>query len=194
MDPNNSDQPKEENKEAPKAPETTTVPEIPAQPEIPTTPTTSEPAKPAQEPVAPVSAETNPTPAVEPMTPTAPTTSMEASQSPTPTSPMPVGSPDKNTSDNSPDPGYTETKSNKLLYVLVFILVVILISLAGLFLYKQFLTNTTETAQPVAETTPAENPTITPGSANDEEAAVKGLEVPDIDKELQDINLDVNQL
>lgn len=143
---------------------------------------------------APVSAPTPETPAVPaaPVVEPAEKTDM-AVNAPTPPAPVEIPqTPDM--SSGSSEGGYTETKSNKLLYVLVFILVVILLSLAGLFLYKQFLTSTSESAQPVAEVTSSENPTITPGAANEEEAEVRGLDIPDVNKELQDVNLDVNQL
>ncbi|PIZ64249.1 hypothetical protein CO051_01005 [Candidatus Roizmanbacteria bacterium CG_4_9_14_0_2_um_filter_39_13] len=87
--------------------------------------------------------------------------------------------------------GYTETKSNKLLYVFVFVLVVVLLSLVGLFFYKQYM-NTTAQVEPVVEPTVAVSPTSAP--ATEEESELNQIEIPDLDQEMQDINKDIEQL
>ncbi|MDP4011223.1 MAG: hypothetical protein Q8P72_03275 [Candidatus Roizmanbacteria bacterium] len=87
--------------------------------------------------------------------------------------------------------GYTETKSNKLLYVFVFVLVVVLLSLVGLFFYKQYM-NTTAQVEPVVEPTVAVSPTVAP--ATEEETELNQIEIPNLDQEMQDINKDIEQL
>lgn len=87
--------------------------------------------------------------------------------------------------------GYTETKSNKLLYIFVFVLVVVLLSLVGLFFYKQF-TNTTAQVEPVVEEPVAVSPTSAP--ATEEESVLNQIEIPDLNQELSDVQKDIEQL
>ncbi|PIZ62866.1 hypothetical protein COY16_03325 [Candidatus Roizmanbacteria bacterium CG_4_10_14_0_2_um_filter_39_13] len=109
-----------------------------------------------------------------------------------PETPAIVAPTDASTTPSGDDFGYTETKSNKLLYIFVFVLVVVLLSLVGLFFYKQF--TSTTAGQPVQEVAPtvAESPAAEP--ATEEEAELDQIEIPDLDQELQDINTDIEQL
>src|SRR3989339_1269446 len=112
---------------------------------------------------------------------------------------IPVGTPPVDTSGPSTSPanaardsvGYTETKSNKLLYIFVFVLVVVLLSLVGLFFYKQYLNTTTNQNSQSSEPTVAVSPTVAP--ATEEESELNQIEIPDIDQELSDINKDIEQ-
>lgn len=89
--------------------------------------------------------------------------------------------------------GYTETKSNKLLYIFIFVLVVVLLSLVGLFFYKQFTSTTSdETSQGVSPTV-AVSPVVTE-PVTEEDAELDQIEIPDLDQEMQDINEDIEQL
>jgi len=92
--------------------------------------------------------------------------------------------------------GYTETKSNKLVYVLVFVLVVILLSLVGLFLYKQFVATTAPAAEVMMDEPIAEemiSPTVVI-SSDPEVAALEELDIPNLDTELENIDKDLGQL
>jgi len=120
-----------------------------------------------------------------------------AQEIPTP-APIPSEAPavvapaDASTMPSGDDFGYTETKSNKLLYIFVFVLVVVLLSLVGLFFYKQFTSTTAD--QPSEEVSPtvAVSPATEP--ATEEQEELDQIEIPDLDQELQDINTDINQL
>jgi|GEM_PF-2376312 len=96
----------------------------------------------------------------------------------------------------SQDPGFIETESNKLVYVLVAVLVIILLSLVGLFFYKQYMATTEPAVTPTPamekSVAPAESATVTP--ANAEEADLQEIVVPDIDEEMKAIDTDLNQL
>lgn len=96
----------------------------------------------------------------------------------------------------TPDMGYTETKSSKLVYILVGLLLVILLSLVGLFFYKQMTTvpSDAQLSPSPAQVSPtsAISPTVTP--ANDEEAELQQIDIPDIDEDLQQIDRDLEQL
>lgn len=143
-------------------------------PDAPVEPTVEVPAKP--EAIAAVVQEI---PEAPPVTP------------PTPETPSGEVAPDAGSSVGD-DFGYTETKSNKLLYIFVFVLVVVLLSLVGLFFYKQY-TNTTSPQQ-AEEVQPslAVSPTTEPKS--EEAVELDQIEIPDLDTELQDIEKDIEQL
>lgn len=133
---------------------------------------TSEPAAPAETPVTSPEQETSPEPAAAP--------DMSAEPAPQP----------------MPDVGYTETKSSKLVYILVGLLLVILLSLVGLFFYKQMAGTSAETlvSPTPVQVSPTDviSPTVTP--VNEEEAALQQIDIPDIDQDLQQIESDVDQL
>lgn len=92
--------------------------------------------------------------------------------------------------------GYTETESSKLIYILVGVLVVILLSLVGLFFYKQ--TTSIPSTQPTptpgldVEETAVTSPKVAPAAGD--EAELQQIEIPDIDDELKEIENDLNQL
>jgi len=87
---------------------------------------------------------------------------------------------------------YTETKSNKLIYIFVFVLVVILLSLVGLFFYKQYLNTTGSSNTPTAQPTIVASPSVLPST--EEETELNQIEIPDLDQELQDVEEDIEQL
>ena len=94
------------------------------------------------------------------------------------------------------DMGYTKTSSNKMLYVLVGVLALILISLVALFFYRQY-TNTPEigevTPTPTAEVTVEKpSPSVTP--TNDEDAELQDIVIEDVDADLKDIEADMKEL
>jgi|GEM_PF-6323925 len=187
MDPKKTDKPESKNAQSPAAVEVPTS----AAPPIKSPDASAEVA--STPPASPTVSPSTTTPQTE-SKPVA--TIAEEISEPTPTSPKSeVASvstiPDANASSGD-DFGYTETKSNKLLYIFVFVLVVVLLSLVGLFFYKQFISTTAE--QPIQEVAPtvAVSPVVTP--ANEEEAELDQIEIPDIDKELQDIQQDIKQL
>lgn len=169
------DQNKKDEQTKPEANDAATTPEAPSEKKA----VTPEPAAPAETPEAPV------TPAEQdaPATPVTPEQPSDMSGEPVP-QPM------------APDVGYTETKSSKLVYILVGILLVILLSLVGLFFYKQM---TATPAESQLSPTPAQvsptsvvSPTVTP--VNDEEAELQQIDIPDIDEDLQQIESDLNKL
>lgn len=135
-------------------------------------------------------------PVVPPVTP--PTTSPEAIGQVIPAEPTPEAAPPavipptpEVKSSGGDEFGYAETKSNKLLYIFVFVLVVVLLSLVGLFFYKQYM-NTTTQVEPVIKEPVEASPTSAP--AIEEESELNQIEVPDIDQELSDIQKDIEQL
>lgn len=89
--------------------------------------------------------------------------------------------------------GYTETKSNKLLYIFIFVLVVVLLSLVGLFFYKQFTSTTSDKTSQGVSPTVAVSPVVTE-PVTEEDAELDQIEIPDLDQEMQDINEDIEQL
>ena len=94
------------------------------------------------------------------------------------------------------DMGYTKTSSNKMLYVLVGVLALILISLVALFFYRQY-TNTPEigevTPTPTAEVTVEKpSPSVTP--TNDEDAQLQNIIIEDIDADVASIEADMEEL
>lgn len=166
--------------------------------------------QPVQDPVA---ENTNQNPAdttvVPPAADTAPAVPTEPESATSPESPVAGAAPATESepvvpSDNPPTPipavpdvGYTETKSNKMIYILVFVLMVILFSLVGLFFYKQLTSSNSATQispTPAMQVTPTDavTPTVTP--VNDEEAELQQIEIPDIDRDLQEIETDLEQL
>jgi hypothetical protein len=92
------------------------------------------------------------------------------------------------------DVGYTETESNKLVYVFIGVLVVILLSLVGLFFYKQYTGNPSAsvTPTPVLDKAVEESSTVTP--VNAEESDAQGIDIPDVDEELKEIDTDLKAL
>ena len=161
------DQNKKDEQAKPEAQDAATVSDTTTE----TTPTAT-----AETPVAPAEPEVSTAPAT-------PDASADMSAEPAP-QPM------------APDVGYTETKSSKLVYILVGLLLVILLSLVGLFFYKQMTSAPAETQispSPV-QTSPtvAVSPTVTP--ANEEEADLQQIDIPDVDQDLQQIESDLNQL
>ncbi len=163
---------KKEEQKKPESQDAAKAPETPAAEPTPTT----EPVPPAESPAVPA----------EPETPAAPAEAETATDMSAEPSPQPI----------APEVGYTETKSNKLVYILVGILLVILLSLVGLFFYKQMSAAPAETQispSPVqVSPTDIVSPTATP--ANEEEAALQQIDIPDIDQDLQQIESDVDQL
>lgn len=88
--------------------------------------------------------------------------------------------------------GYTETKSNKFLHIFIFVLVVVLLSLVGLFFYKQFTSTTSDKTNQGVAPTVAVSPVVEP--TTEEDAELDQIEIPDLDQEMQDINEDIEQL
>lgn len=133
----------------------------------PTTPPTME------SPQSPLQIDTQEPPKLDPLTPSA---------TPPPT-----------------DPGYTQTKSHRMTYIFIFLAIIIVVSLIVLFFYRQYMNITgqgevTPTVSPqiTKVTSPTAIPTVTP--VNAEEADLQKINIENIDKELQDIETDVNQL
>lgn len=95
------------------------------------------------------------------------------------------------------DMGYTKTSSNKMLYVLVAVLALILISLVALFFYKQY-TNTPKKLEVTPTPTPKEvtvekpSPPVSP--VNDEDAQLQEIIIEDVDADLKDIEADLKEL
>ena len=136
-----------------------------------------------------------------------PPTSMQEPASPSTTTPPSTSTMDVSQSDPSiptespppSDPGYTQTKSHRMMYIFIFLSIVIVVSLIVLFFYRQYMNITgqseeTPTISPqiTRVTSPTAIPTLTP--VNQEEADLQKISIEDIDKELQDIETDVNQL
>jgi cytoskeletal protein RodZ len=96
--------------------------------------------------------------------------------------------------------GYTESHSNKLFFVVMGILILILVTLASLFFYNQSQTvNNKEVAPSTKELTISQPPTPIPtqepsNSTVDEEEALQELTLPDLDKELSDLDAELNNL
>ncbi len=137
-------------------------------------------------------------PATPPTTPT-----LDSSQSPlqidnqTPN----LGSTIPPTSATPPptDPGYTQTKSHRMMYIFIFLSIVIVVSLIVLFFYRQYMNITgqseqtpTISPQVTTATSPTAPPTLTP--VNEEEGELQQIKIEEIDNELKDIETDVNQL
>jgi uncharacterized protein HemX len=119
------------------------------------------------------------------------TQTAEAAMTPPPNDPTPPAA-------DSGNPGYTQTKSHNMLYIVVALVVIVGISLIVLFFYQQYRslsTQETQTPTPVvAQTspTPKLSPTVTP--VNTEESEVQAVVIEDIDKDLSDIEKDMTQL
>ncbi|QQS43297.1 hypothetical protein IPM65_03990 [Candidatus Roizmanbacteria bacterium] len=162
---------KKEEQQKPETQETIKTPE----PSTETIPVDAEPAAPAETPAATPESPADGQPPVD--------TTADTSAEPVP---QPV----------YPDVGYTETKSSKLVYILVGLLLLILLSLVGLFFYKQMAAAPAETQispSPVQVSPTVEvSPTVTP--VNEEEADLQQIEIPDIDQDLQQIESDLDQL
>ncbi len=162
---------KKEEQQKPETQETIKTPE----PSTETTPVAADPAVTSEAPAAPAESPAETQASVG--------TTADTSVEPVP---QPV----------SPDVGYTETKSSKLVYILVGLLLVILLSLVGLFFYKQMAAAPAETQitpSPVQVSPTVEvSPTVTP--VNEEEADLQQIEIPDIDQDLQQIESDLDQL
>ena len=86
-----------------------------------------------------------------------------------------------------------------MMYIFIFLSIIIVVSLIVLFFYRQYMNITgqseeTPTISPqiTRVTSPTAIPTLTP--VNQEEADLQKISIEDIDKELQDIETDVNQL
>ncbi|MDA1316848.1 MAG: hypothetical protein O3B87_02370 [bacterium] len=94
------------------------------------------------------------------------------------------------------DMGYTKTSSNKMLYVLVGVLALVLMSLVGLFFFRQ-MSKTPEkaviTPTPVAEVT-VEKPSPSVSPVNDEDAELADIVIEDIDADLKVIETDLGGL
>jgi len=116
-----------------------------------------------------------------------------ATVSPEAPKPTTVAPADASTTPSGDDSGYTETKSNKLLYIFVFVLVVVFLSLVGLFFYKQFTSTTSDKAIQDVAPTVAVSPVISE-PVTEEDAELDQIEIPNLDQELQDINADMEQL
>lgn len=122
-------------------------------------------------------------------TPTPP----ESLQTPPPVTP-PVQTP------GSPqDPGYAQTKSHNMMFIVVGIIVLIIISLVVLFFFRQFTSMTSQgadtTPSPQAMTSPTKppvSPTVTPANAEEEE--LQQIELGEIEEELTNIERDITQL
>lgn len=91
--------------------------------------------------------------------------------------------------------GYTETKSNKLMTLLIVLLVGILMTLVGLFFYKQYM-NTVASQSSVTPTPAVEVPeeSPTPAPASEEEAELMNIDIPDLDEEMADIDTALEKL
>ena len=136
------------------------------------------------------------------MNPPATAPTMESSQSPLQidTQEPPKSDPLTPTATPPPiDPGYTQTKSHRMTYIFIFLAIIIVVSLIVLFFYRQYMNITgqgevTPTVFPqiTKVTSPTATPTVTP--VNAEEADLQKINIENIDKELQDIETDVNQL
>lgn len=101
----------------------------------------------------------------------------------------------------SQPPMEPEHKSNKLLFAIIIVLVVILVTLAGIFIYKQyFSSNLVETGIPLNvnqntnEPTPtlSISPTVTP--VNEEEGDLQKIQITPAEGDLKSIEQDINQL
>lgn len=136
------------------------------------------------------------------MNPPATTPSMEIPQSSLQTDTQEPPKSDSLAPESTPpptDPGYTQTKSHRMTYIFIFLSIIIVVSLIVLFFYRQYMNITgqseeTPTISPqiTRATSPTATPTVTP--VNEEEADLQKINIEDIDKELKDIETDVNQL
>lgn len=158
-----------------------------------TNPTTSTPDAP---PAGAAPASPMPQSSAEPVTPT-PTAppSMSATPAPT-TSVAPVlGNSAASASAAAPmQTGHVE-KSNKLLYLFIGLLLVILVGLIGLFFYNQMYAATAAENKIVVPTTMQATPTVVvPTYASEEEKEVMGVEVGEVGSQLKIIEEDVNKL
>ncbi|CAN5118726.1 hypothetical protein BH09PAT2_BH09PAT2_09600 [soil metagenome] len=142
----------------------------------------------------------SPSPVSSPDTATPPTTSI-SSQPPrvvsvvTPTTTPPQTNPPQT---NPMQMGHVE-KSSKLLYGFIGLLLLILIALIGLFFYNRFSAATSAKENinniVVATTEPQATPTvIIPTYGSQEEKDVMGVEVGDVDSQLNIIEKDTNKL
>ncbi len=95
------------------------------------------------------------------------------------------------------DMGYTKTSSNKMLYVLVGVLALILISLVALFFYRQYTNNAQKaevTPTPIAKKVTVEKPSPTVTPTNDEDAQLQDIIIEDIDTDVASIEADMKEL
>lgn len=94
------------------------------------------------------------------------------------------------------DMGYTKTSSNKMLYLLIVVLTLILLSLVGLFFYRQYLNTTAEPAvTPTPEVTEKEeNPSPTPSPVNDEDEELQSIEIEAIDSDITNLESELKEL
>lgn len=124
--------------------------------------------------------------------PAQPTTPTDMSQTPPPvTPPQNPGSPQ--------DPGYAQTKSHNMMFIIVGIVVLVIISLAVLFFFRQFTSMTDQgadtTPSPQAMTSPTNppvSPTVTPANAEEEE--LQQIDLGEIEEELSNIEKDITEL
>lgn len=137
----------------------------------------------------------NDTQKVETETPAEPVVNTEPISESAPAPQIP-SDPQEPTEISATEVGYTETESSKLIYILVGVLAIILLSLVGLFFYKQ--TTSIPSIQPTptpglgVEETAEANPTDAPAAGD--EAELQQIQIPDIDEELKEIENEINQL
>ncbi len=192
-------------------------------PSTPTTPSTDTPTPvvpPATDPVTPTTppavestpTTTAPTPSTSTTETTAPSSSFSDPMSTTPTTPDAYSSAPSTDSGLTPpaqppiqdpttpqDPGYAQTKSHNMMFIIIGIVVLVIISLVVLFFYRQFTGMIggadDVTPSPVAVTSPTEppvSPTVTP--VNEEEAELQQIDLSPIDESLDDIEKDIGDL
>ena len=154
---------------------------------------TTEPAPAVAAPASPTAA-TAPTaeiPAVTPAVPVQPMTS--------PVESVPPVVPPTQDANAPQDPGFAQTKSHNMMFILIGIVILVLVSLVVLFFYRQFTTLTDPSAKvtPVPQvavppTTVPVSPTVTP--ANAEEKELQSIDLGEVDTELTNIEKDLTDL
>lgn len=107
---------------------------------------------------------------------------------------------------NPPTPGHTvvqpvqtgsvEKKSNVLLYIFIGVLIIVLITLMGLFFYNRLSETTSAENKIIVPTSePLATPTVViPTYSSQEEKDAMGVEVGGVDSQLQIIEQDINKL
>ena len=139
-----------------------------------------------------------PTPAVASPMPTSPAGPVTAPPATTPTSSVSVaptlGKPTTDAPATAVPTGHVE-KSNKMLYLFIGLLLVILIGLIGLFFYNQMYQAKAAESKIVIPTTEQVSPTVViPTYASQEEQDVMGVDVGSVDSQLNIIEKDVNKM
>ncbi len=185
-------------------PVTPATPEVPttsvaSQPVVETTPSMSIPTE-APKPMSEAPAITEKLDTISPTEPvTTPAAVTPMAQWQEPVSSDVGATPPPSVPPTPADPGYAQTKSHSMMFVVIGIIVLVVVSLAVLFFYRQFtnMTGSEATMSPspqaaVSPTKPPISPTVTP--ANAEEKELQQIDIGEVDTEFKNIEKDITDL